>query len=374
MSRLLRAPPFSLRRPVPLPPIPPTTASRAASILPATRTALLTRLRPLARTKPPALPLLRRYATYRDPHGREIRPLITSASVSRAARSPGTYVVIGIAVSGAFIFYFSNLETVPVSGRTRFNVYGPDTVREAGEMQYKATMYELEKAGARILPGWDWRTVRVKRVMRKLIPFSGMADEAWEIFVIEDPHTANAFVLPGGKVFVFSGILPLARTDDALAAVLGHEIAHNVADHVGERMSAAIGTNIVLYSAMALVGFLGFGPLLMHYVGSRFLDIAFGNPMSRLQESEADYIGLIMMSEACFNPADAVAFWQRMEQAKGEEVPEWLSTHPSNVSRIKRIQEWLPEAMERRQNSDCHTTTAFADLFRRALSQGIIII
>lgn len=141
--------------------------------------------------------------------------------------------------------------------------------------------------------------------------------------------TANAFVLPGGKVFVFSGILPLARTDSALAAVLGHEIAHNVADHVGERMSAAIGTNIVLYSAMALVGFLGFGPLLMHWVGSRFLDIAFGNPMSRLQESEADYIGLMMMSEACYDPTEAVSFWQRMEAAKGEEVPEWISTHPS---------------------------------------------
>ncbi|KAK0613468.1 peptidase family M48-domain-containing protein [Immersiella caudata] len=381
MSRLFRAPPFPLRRPVPLPTLPPASPSRlttrAVSILSPSQSArktLLTRARPLRQKPSPLPPPPRPYATYRDPHGREIRPLITSDSVSRAARTPGTYVIIGIAVSGAFIFYFSNLETVPVSGRTRFNVYGSDTVREAGEMQYKATLYELERAGARILPDWDWKTVRVKRVMRKLIPFSGMAGENWEIFVIEDPHTANAFVLPGGKVFVFSGILPLARTDSALAAVLGHEIAHNVADHVGERMSAAIGTNIVLYSAMALVGFLGFGPLLMHWVGSRFLDIAFGNPMSRLQESEADYIGLMMMSEACYDPADAVEFWKRMEQAKGGEVSEWLSTHPSNVSRIKRIQEWLPEAMEKRQNSDCHTTTAFADLFRRALSQGIIVI
>jgi len=95
--------------------------------------------------------------------------------------------VIGIAVSGGLIFYFSNLETVPVSGRTRFNVYGPDTVREAGEMQYRAMLYEMERTGARVLPDWDWRTVRVKRVMRKLIPFSGMADENWEIIVIDNP-------------------------------------------------------------------------------------------------------------------------------------------------------------------------------------------
>jgi len=96
--------------------------------------------------------------------------------------------VIIIAIAGALIFYFSNLETVPISGRTRFNVYGADTVREAGEMQYRAVLYDIERAGAKVLPGWDPRTVRVKRVMRKLIPFSGMADEKWEIFVIEDPR------------------------------------------------------------------------------------------------------------------------------------------------------------------------------------------
>lgn len=214
----------------------------------------------------------------------------------------------------------------------------------------------------------------MKRVMGRLIPFSGMQGEDWQVFVVDDPHMQNAFVLPGGKVFVFSGILPLARTDSALAAVLGHEIAHNVADHVGERMSAAIGTNIVLYSAMALVGFIGFGPLLMHWLGSQVLDVAFGNPMSRLQESEADYIGLMMMAEACYDPADAVEFWQRMEAAKDQDVPEWLSTHPSNASRIKKIQEWLPEAVEKRLHSDCHTTTAFADLFRQALARGIIVI
>jgi hypothetical protein len=111
-------------------------------------------------------------------------------------------VIIGIAVSGAFIFYFSNLETVPVSGRTRFNVYGADTVREAGEMQYRATLYELERAGARVLPDWDWRTVRVKRVMKKLIPFSGMAGEEWEIFVIEDPSRLQLFLGGrGGKAY-----------------------------------------------------------------------------------------------------------------------------------------------------------------------------
>ena len=191
-------------------------------------------------------------------------------------------------------------------------------------------LYELERNNVRVLSEWDPRTVRVKRVMRKLIPFSGMEEENWEIFVVDAPGTANATVLPGGKVFVFSGILPLAGNDSALATVLGHEIAHNVAGHVGERMSSGIGVNILLYSAMIAAGAIGLGPMLMHYLGSRFLGVAFENPMSRRQESEADYIGLMIMAEACYDPMEAVGFWERMERSKmGEEVPEWASTHPS---------------------------------------------
>jgi len=180
--------------------------------------------------------------------------------------------------------------------------------------------------------------------------------------------TANAFVLPGGKVFVFSGILPLASNDSALAAVLGHEIAHNVADHVGERMSQSIGTNIVLYSAMALVGFLGFGPMLMHFVGSRFLDVTFGNPMSRLQESEADYIGLMMMSEACYDPSEAIQFWARMEAAKKEqEIPEWLSTHPSvgRLAGAKLGLEWFTDDLDRMLHGFKRSKSGFLRPWRR---------
>jgi predicted Zn-dependent protease len=188
---------------------------------------------------------------------------------------------------------------------------------------------ELEQKGVRVLPGWDPRTVRVKRVMARLVPFSGMVDEDWEVFVVNDDSTANAFVLPGGKVFVFSGILGIARNDSGLATVLGHEIAHNLADHHSERLSQDVGASIVLYSLVILGGVFGLGPLIMHFFGGRFLDVAFGFPMSRLQESEADYIGLMMMAEACYDPQEAASFWARMERASGQEVPEWMSTHPT---------------------------------------------
>ena len=156
-----------------------------------------------------------------------------------------------------------------------------------------------------------------------------MADEPWEVHLIDDPRTANAFVLPGGKVFVFSGIFPMVRSEAGLAAVLGHEIAHNLADHIGERMSAAIGENILLGSLLLLSLSIPGGWFAVTFFGDLALDLAFGKPMGRKQESEADYIGLMMMAEACYDPREAIGFWQRMNKAQQVQPPEWASTHPS---------------------------------------------
>lgn len=147
--------------------------------------------------------------------------------------------------------------------------------------------------------------------------------------------TANAFVLPGGKVFVHSGILNVCGNEDALAAVLGHEIAHNTASHAAERLSAAWVCNLtagsLFFLAGALPGLVLFG--LWSCIGGFYLqDLLLYLPMGRKQESEADYIGLMMMAEACYDPRAAVGFWQRMaavQRAGGQDVPEMLSTHPS---------------------------------------------
>jgi predicted Zn-dependent protease len=238
------------------------------------------------------------------------------------------YTVIALSVGGAVAFYFMNLETVPVSGRRRFNFYSEAKVEAASAAQVKRLEWEVERSGGRFLDDWDWRTRLVKRVLERLIPVSGMEDSAWEVRVIEDPHTANAFVLPGGKVYVFSGLIPIARNEHGLAAVLGHEIAHNLAEHVGERMSSQIGVNMLLYSLIFLTG--GIAILGTSFFGGYVLDLLFSRPMGRRQESEADYIGLMMMAEACYDPREALGFWRRMEKMHvGNEPPEWMSTHPS---------------------------------------------
>jgi Zn-dependent protease with chaperone function len=194
----------------------------------------------------------------------------------------------------------------------------------------------------------------VKRVMARLIPISGLEQYDWEIRVINDPResscsvteeleacapannatgNANAFILPGGKVFVYSGILPITRNQDGLAAVLGHEIAHNLAQHHGERMSSAIGPNILLYGLILLTAPVPGAFFVMQALGGWLLDTLFGRPMSRKMESEADYIGLLLMAEACYDPREAVRFWQRMDRVTSSggavEIPEWASTHPS---------------------------------------------
>ena len=150
--------------------------------------------------------------------------------------------------------------------------------------------------------------------------------------------------MPGGKVVVYKGLLPIAKSDEGLAVVMGHEIAHAIARHGNERMSqgilaAAGGVAIAIYmkdkpkESQAL--FLG-----AYGIGTGVGMLAFG----RNQESEADKLGMVFMSMAGYQPKEAIPFWERMKGAGGLATPEFLSTHPSHDTRIKRIQEWLPTA------------------------------
>ncbi|KUJ15897.1 uncharacterized protein LY89DRAFT_697907 [Mollisia scopiformis] len=204
--------------------------------------------------------------------------------------------------------------------------------------------------------------------MERLIPGSGVSDVAWEVHVI-DSEERNAFVLPGGKVFVYTGILPITKNDDGLAAVLGHEIAHNVARHQAERQSSTIWMfplRWTLYMLDASGYTLGLG----RFFGDLFLQYGIMLPASREQESEADYIGLLIMAKSCYNPSEAVKVWERMEAANKEDAnfPEWLSTHPSNAHRITQMEKWLQKAEEAREESGCavslHQSRAFQDAIR----------
>jgi hypothetical protein len=272
----------------------------------------------------------------------------TSSLFRRWAQHPRFYyhvAGIGGTVGGVYIY---NLEEVPVSHRRRFNIVGPQKEAEAGQMMFQQTMQEF---GNKLLPAYHPKSRMVRRVLDRLIPHSGLQDEEWEVHVIDDPMK-NAFVIPGGKVFVFSGILDICQDDDGLAAVLGHEIAHNVAHHAAERMSKS---NILLGVVMAGFLLIGIDP----GIGNLLTEFAFTRPGSRSQESEADYIGLLMMSESCYRPEAAMELWARMEKEEQNSPPQFMSTHPSNHNRLEQIRGWLPEAEAKRDGSECSSMNGF---------------
>ncbi|HET6271794.1 MAG TPA: M48 family metallopeptidase, partial [Bacteroidota bacterium] len=168
----------------------------------------------------------------------------------------------------------------------------------------------------------------------------------WEFNLVESKEV-NAWCMPGGKVVVYSGLLPVTQTEAGLAVVMGHEIAHAVAEHGNERMSQGM---VAQFGGMALQEALANKPeqtqqLWMTAFG---LGAQYGAllPFSRTQESEADHLGLIFMAMAGYDPNQAISFWQRMAaQKSGQAPPEFMSTHPSDETRIAKIRESLPEAM-----------------------------
>lgn len=170
---------------------------------------------------------------------------------------------------------------------------------------------------------------------------------SWEVLVFKD-DTANAFALPGGKIGVHTGLLKVAKNQDQLAAVIGHEIGHVLADHSNERVSTSFATNAGLQVIAALTGGGGSAEQQLAMgllgVGAQYGILL---PFSRTQESEADVIGLQLMAQAGFDPRASVALWENMDKAGGGgEPPEFLSTHPSHGTRIKGLQRDMPEAMK----------------------------
>jgi len=174
-----------------------------------------------------------------------------------------------------------------------------------------------------------------------------LKDYRWEYNLISD-NTVNAWCMPGGKIVVYTGILPVTRTEEGLAVVLGHEIAHALLNHGQRRMS--VGVLQQLGAATVAVATSGKSEgtqslfMLAYGLGSNLLGTL---PFSRSNESESDHYGLILMAIAGYNPDEAVPFWRRMAALGGGSKLEFLSTHPSDATRIKQLREWTPEAKQK---------------------------
>ena len=181
-------------------------------------------------------------------------------------------------------------------------------------------------------------------------------NQEWEVKVFDEDETVNAFALPGGKIGVYTGLLEIARTPDQLAAVVGHEVAHVLADHGNARMSAAVATQAGLTAAQIYAA--GSGGTTEQILGLLGLGAQVGVllPYGRSQETEADLLGLDLMARAGFDPRESVDLWRNMAAAGGEGPPEFLSTHPSHDTRIENLTARMPHAVRIYQQAQTQGT------------------
>lgn len=245
---------------------------------------------------------------------------------------------------GAAIYYFMNQEEVPFTGRQQLRTMEPEQ-----EMQLGLQSYEQILADNRqnlVMSGEIYDATQ--EIGRRIAEAASNEDPGfdWAFNVIQSDQ-ANAFALPGGYTAVYTGLIPIAENENGLAVVMGHEVGHALAHHGAERMAQQNMQRIVGSGvAMSAGG--------MNYEAQRAVMGVFGGisqygyalPFSRKHESEADYIGLVLMSRACYDPREAPHLWERMGAQAGATPPEFQSTHPSPETRVNDFEAWMPEAID----------------------------
>ena len=251
----------------------------------------------------------------------------------------------------SFLF-LQSCSTVPITGRSQLNLIPDNEMLSMSFQQYDQFLKSnKESKNSNELALVKKVGKKIADAVNRYFAEHNLSDQLngykWEFHLVESKE-ANAWCMPGGKVVVYTGILPITKTEAGLAVVLGHEIAHAVAKHGNERMSQALLTQL---GGVALAEAIKSKPaetqnLFMAAFGIG-TQVGVLLPYSRLQESEADHLGLIFMAMAGYDPHEALDFWQRMAIAmKGQSPPEFLSDHPSDQTRIDDIKKELPEAMK----------------------------
>ncbi len=242
-------------------------------------------------------------------------------------------------------------ETNPYTNRSQFLIMPEGYMNEMGASQYQQMLKDPELTLSK-----DPREINpVKRVAARIIEAAKRSRYAqtarqfdWEVTVIKDDNTKNAWALPGGKMAVYTGIFPMAQNEAGLAAIMGHEVVHALAQHGGERMSQGLMAQLGMTAAAIALSTQGYSPA-MNQLALQSMGVAVQAgvllPFSRKHESEADYVGVLLAADAGYDPREAIRIWERMAAASAGAPPEFLSTHPANETRIADLKRWMPEAL-----------------------------
>lgn len=240
--------------------------------------------------------------------------------------------------------------TVPISGRSQLSLVSDEAVARIADEHFSRLMTEVSHKVLRPEESTEAaQTIKtVARVSDRIIEAAGLrADRSWETVIIKDPGRINAFVLPNGKIVVYTGVLGVAQDEGGIAAVLGHEVGHVLARHTVEQRSQALLAQVAILTSQIAIAVAAKDARVVRPVGAiGGLAVHFGVmlPFSRTHELEADRLGMTLMAKAGYDPVGAVTFWERMAARGGPREPEFFATHPNPTTRRNDLQAWLPEA------------------------------
>ncbi len=294
---------------------------------------------------------------HRGPAQADCRLMIVTPRMSNSILPENRSQVVFIVLLAIFaLSLLSSCATVPITGRRQLSIIPASEMLSMSYQEYGEFLKSNKLSTDRTQIALVKRVGgRIQGAVEKYFAQNNMSDRLkgyqWDFNLVESKE-ANAWCMPGGKVVVYTGILPTTKSEEGLAVVMGHEIAHAIAEHGSERMSQGL---IAQMGGMALDQAMATSPaqtkqLWMSVYGA---GVQYGAllPYSRVQESEADHLGLIFMAIGGYDPREAVTFWERMAKSKdGKAAPEFLSTHPSDETRIRQIRELLPEALSYYKN------------------------
>ncbi|AMD21049.1 HEL232Wp [Eremothecium sinecaudum] len=275
-------------------------------------------------------------------------PPIKSNGVSTINQPYFRYRKVGYLVPFGAAFYIYNLDEVPVTHRKRFLWVPRNLELMIGDYSYNCMLQETQ---GKLLPADHPLTVEATKILRRLL--AAVKDRAysealyldnldWKVHIVNDYNLLpNAIIIPGGRVFIYGNMLKLCENQDGLATILSHELAHQVARHSAEQISKS-----TVYLAASII----FSWLTGFYIPNDWVDSLLKKPGSRAMETEADLMGIMIMSKACFNPQEAVRLWNRVhkfEKMSGQDTSfDFMSTHPASAKRVENMRKWLPKAQE----------------------------
>ncbi|CAG7726591.1 unnamed protein product [Allacma fusca] len=302
--------------------------------------------------------------------GRNVRkwwanlPPEQKAEYTQRAKSNRKYIgaAFGMLGMGIFVYYDSHIQETPYTNRKRFVAFKPEQFEQLARQEFESLVESFKPLIVPANPR-DPAYRRVSRVANNILKsnkdLEQIRNKEWTITVVNDETIQNAFVLPSGNIFVFTGMLDVCETDDELAVILAHEMAHAVLGHAAENASYCHLMDLVMVIPIALLWAIlpsDWSSAFAHAVGSGLQGILLSLPYSRAMEMEADEVGLFLAAKACFDIRLAPIFWAKMAYVGtkgGEPQIEWLSTHPNHESRQNRLEEVMSSALTVREDCQC---------------------